>query len=503
MNEVDPKVDEAIETLNMKDGPSRRRLLTGTGLVSATAAASALLAACSSSPSASAAKGAAGDFPKVPAWKFWFVNHVTTNPFFVPTKYGLADAAALLGIPTPNWGGSTNSIAADMVNYMNTAIASGAAGIAVAVISSTAFTGPVSNAMDKGIPVVSYNADGTYVNGKPDIGTNRLCYVGQALYLSGQSMGAQIKSLIPGGGDVAIFIATPGTGNIQPRYDGAVSMLGPSYKVHEVATGAATSVELNAEKAYLLGNKSTLKGAFAVDYGSTSFLGSALASAGPDRQDRVRRLRHRAADAQRPPGRHDGLHHLPGPVPAGLPAGPVHVPVQLVGRAAATAGHGHGPERHRQAARRSVREEQPVPGRVLGAAVPATSVRPDRQPAGDHQHVTFMPPTGVGRVLPGLRSPLTVQQRGPLFGSGPSVMRLPCGCSCDELERDGGEMSEVTEQRAGAVGRLRTPPPGGMWRGIRRGARIFARQREATIFVVAAALFAYFAVTSSSLHSAG
>ena len=47
----DPKVDEAIQTLNMKDGPTRRKLLTGTGLVSATAAASALLAACSSTSS--------------------------------------------------------------------------------------------------------------------------------------------------------------------------------------------------------------------------------------------------------------------------------------------------------------------------------------------------------------------------------------------------------------------------------------------------------------------
>ena len=47
MRRIDPKVDEAIETLNMKDGPSRRKLLAGTGLVSATAAASALLAACS------------------------------------------------------------------------------------------------------------------------------------------------------------------------------------------------------------------------------------------------------------------------------------------------------------------------------------------------------------------------------------------------------------------------------------------------------------------------
>jgi simple sugar transport system permease protein len=59
-------------------------------------------------------------------------------------------------------------------------------------------------------------------------------------------------------------------------------------------------------------------------------------------------------------------------------------------------------------------------------------------------------------------------------------------------------MSEVTERRAGAVGRPAGVPPGGVWRGIRRGARIFARQREATIFVVAAALFAYFAVTSSA-----
>ena len=39
MKKIDPKVDEAIQTLNMKDGPSRRKLLTGTGLVSATAAA--------------------------------------------------------------------------------------------------------------------------------------------------------------------------------------------------------------------------------------------------------------------------------------------------------------------------------------------------------------------------------------------------------------------------------------------------------------------------------
>jgi simple sugar transport system substrate-binding protein len=290
MDNVHPKVEEAIDTLNMQDGPTRRRLLKGTGLVSATAAASALLAACSSSssasPSTSASASAAstvGNFPKTPPWQFWFVNHVYTNPFFVPTQYGFQDAAALLGLPTPKWGGSAStSSVSQMVSYLDTAISANADGIATTVISNTGFTGPVGKAMQAGIPVISYNADGT-VNSKgvPDIGTNRLCYVGQALYTSGQQLGQRIKSLVTTPGEVVIFIATPGTGNIQPRYDGAASILTPAgYKVSEIATGAATNAELPAEKAYLLAHKSSVKGAFAVDAGSTQFLAQALAGAG-------------------------------------------------------------------------------------------------------------------------------------------------------------------------------------------------------------------------------
>jgi simple sugar transport system substrate-binding protein len=284
MTDVDPKVEEAIETLNMKDGPTRRKLLTGTGLVSATAAASALLAACTSSSSgaSSTAASTAGNFPKTPAWEFWFVNHVYSNPFFVPTQYGFQDAAALLGIPTPKWGGSAStSSVPEMVSFFNSAIAAKASGIATTVITSTGFTAPVMSAMNAGIPVVSYNADGTVTKGVPDIGTNRLCYVGQALYNSGQAMGNRIKSLITSPGEVVIFIATPGTGNIQPRYDGAASVLTPAgFKVSEIATGAATSAEEAAENAYILAHKSSLKGAFAVDAGSTQFLGPVLAKNG-------------------------------------------------------------------------------------------------------------------------------------------------------------------------------------------------------------------------------
>jgi simple sugar transport system substrate-binding protein len=285
MRKVDPKVEEAIETLNMKDGLSRRTLLSSAGLVNAGAAAAALLTACGSpsSTTARAAKSTAGDFPSTPAWQFWFVSPAYSKPFFVPVQYGFQDAAALLHIPVPKWGGSADTQSVpEMVSFLDSAIAAKANGIATAVISSTGFTAPVARAMNAGIPVVTFNADGTFTKGGvPDIGTNRLCYIGQPHYGSGVAMGNRIKSLITTPGDVAIFIATPGTGNLQPRYDGAASVLIPAgFKVSEIATGGATSLQEGAEDAYILAHKSSLKGAFGVDGGSTVFLGPVLAKNG-------------------------------------------------------------------------------------------------------------------------------------------------------------------------------------------------------------------------------
>ena len=284
MRKIDPVVEEAVETLNMKDGPTRRRLLAGTGLMSASAAAAALLTACgSSSTTASAAKATAGDFPKTPAWKFAFVNHVTTNPFFVPTQYGLADAAALLGIPKPSWTGSQNSNVPQMVSATNAAISAKANGIAVAVISATAFTTPVANAMHDGIPVVSYNADGN--TGDP--GTNRLAYIGQDLFVSGQALGQRIAASMSNGGDAVGFIATPGTANIQPRIDGAKAAIkasGKNINFTSVASGAELPQENTTINSYVLAHKSSLKGIFAVDAGSTQTVGAIVAKYGLQHQ---------------------------------------------------------------------------------------------------------------------------------------------------------------------------------------------------------------------------
>ena len=201
-----------------------------------------------------------------------FVNHVTTNPFFVPTQYGIADAAALLGLPKPAWTGSASSNVPEMVSATNAAISANANGIAVAVISSTAFTAPVKKAMDAGIPVVSYNADGNV----GDPGTNRLAYIGQDLFLSGQALGQRIAESVPSGSQTVGFIATPGTANIQPRIDGAkqaIESSGKNIKFTSIPSGAALSQENTSINAYVLAHKSTVKGIFAVDAGSTQTIG--------------------------------------------------------------------------------------------------------------------------------------------------------------------------------------------------------------------------------------
>jgi simple sugar transport system substrate-binding protein len=56
-----------------------------------------------------------GPFPPHPRWKFVFVNHVTSNPFFVRCQYGIQDACTLLGVDY-QWTGSETSDVAQMVN---------------------------------------------------------------------------------------------------------------------------------------------------------------------------------------------------------------------------------------------------------------------------------------------------------------------------------------------------------------------------------------------------
>lgn len=243
---------------------SRRTALKFLGAGGGAVAASALLAACNGVQGNSANNSAGGGaFPSTPPWKFVFINHVTTNSFFNPTRTGLADAAKLLGLPEPQWTGSAEGNVAEMASAFSTAINAGADGIAIALTDSNAFVEPTKQALAKGIPVIAYNATAP--------GNYPLTYVGQDLYQSGFLMGQRIAKDITSG-MILVGISQPGGNNVQPRLDGiidAMKQAAPAVRVQSVNTGAEQANELNAITAAYDGNPDA-KGIYAVDAGSTA-----------------------------------------------------------------------------------------------------------------------------------------------------------------------------------------------------------------------------------------
>jgi simple sugar transport system substrate-binding protein len=274
---------EAVEQLDYLDHPDvgrpgfdRRAFLRRTAMTGiAAGSVGGLLSACGSSASSGSSSGGGTSdevFGSHPGYKFVFVNHVTTNPFFTPTQYGIADACKLLGC-SYQWTGSENSNVSQMVDAVNTAVTSGADGIAVALIDLHAFNAPVEAAIKAGIPVIAYNADAT--------GNARLAYVGQDLKKAGEEMGKRIIEEV-GSGEVGLFIATPGSANLQPRIEGAEKAIkdsGKSITFKTVATGAAVAQEEPAIEAWYQSHKSA-KGMYAVDGGSTESLAKVMQKLG-------------------------------------------------------------------------------------------------------------------------------------------------------------------------------------------------------------------------------
>ncbi len=249
---------------------SRRGALKLLGGAGGAAALGSLLSACASATGTKSG-GGVGNFPSTPGWKFVFVNHVTTNSFFIPTRTALDDASKLLGLPTPQWTGSETGTVSEMVSAFDNAINSGAAGIAIPLTDNNAFIEPTKSALAKGIPVVAYNATA------PD--NYPLAYIGQDLYQSGLLMGQRIAQTVTSG-TILVGIAQPGANNLQPRLDGltaALKQAAPAVVIKSINTGAEQAGELNAMTAAYAGQPDAA-GLYAVDAGSTASIAQLISS---------------------------------------------------------------------------------------------------------------------------------------------------------------------------------------------------------------------------------
>src|SRR4051794_28900989 len=105
-------------------GLDRRALLMRAGV------GGAALAAAGLGPGDAAA--ASVPFPKSPRYRFVFVSGDTTDPFYVATQYGAADASDLFGT-TYEWRGSAHGRVREMVDAIDRELARGVDGLAVAL----------------------------------------------------------------------------------------------------------------------------------------------------------------------------------------------------------------------------------------------------------------------------------------------------------------------------------------------------------------------------------
>ena len=250
---------------------SRQRFLKYAGGAAVAGTAAGGLAAILGDESASAATLARENsdsafFAPHPKYHFVMICHVTTNGFFTATQYGIADACAITGC-SATWTGSQNSIVNEMVSAFNSAIAAKANGVGVCLINNTAFNAPVDTALSHGIPVIAYNADVS-----PGTKNARMAYIGQNNLTAGAAVGEAILKLGVGKGDlVAGIIATPGTGNIQPRLDGAKPAFAKAgVQFVEVGTSATEGApEYNKIAAWYAGHKN-VKFMMAVDSGDSN-----------------------------------------------------------------------------------------------------------------------------------------------------------------------------------------------------------------------------------------
>lgn len=137
-----------------------------------------LLAGCSSS------SDGAGENNSEENKTLYFIPIVDTGAYWNPMRKGAEDTAEKLGYElivktSPPAESQKNE---KHIGFINEAVSNGAAGIAISPIEANMFKNPIKDAMDAGIPVITFDAD-------LEDEENRTAYVGTDNFLAGKDLG--------------------------------------------------------------------------------------------------------------------------------------------------------------------------------------------------------------------------------------------------------------------------------------------------------------------------
>ncbi|MDR1133601.1 MAG: substrate-binding domain-containing protein [Synergistaceae bacterium] len=142
---------------------------------------------------------------------YYMVAFLSGHPFWVGCRLGAEAAAQQLGV-TLKYGGDPEYDEVKSVAAFEQIVATKPAGVFVTCINPDALLGPINNAVDSGIPVITFDSD------SPD--SKRLSYVStDNSYLGTFLMDYVATNLLPGGKGTVGLIGRPNQFNIRQRTD--------------------------------------------------------------------------------------------------------------------------------------------------------------------------------------------------------------------------------------------------------------------------------------------
>jgi len=160
----------------------------------------------------------AGTTPKKKDYKIVMIAKSSSNPVFPAAQRGAEDAAKELGAKngvniTIDWRTPNDEDAQVQAQRIGQAVNDGADAILVSCSDAAKVTGAINDAVDKGVPVMTFDSDAP--------ASKRFAFYGADDVSAGAQVMSELSKLIGGKGNVAILAGSQNAPNLQKRVKGA------------------------------------------------------------------------------------------------------------------------------------------------------------------------------------------------------------------------------------------------------------------------------------------
>lgn len=152
--------------------------------------------------------------------RFGLVPKGMNNPYFDLSRDGCMDAAERLGIECV-YIGPVEHEPATQAQIIQDLITQGIDGLAISVADVDTLTDVINQAVEAGIPTITFDADAP--------ASMRAAYVGTDNYAMGLAIGEKAAELKPEGGTFAIISGGPAAENLNERVRGTIDGLGEGW----------------------------------------------------------------------------------------------------------------------------------------------------------------------------------------------------------------------------------------------------------------------------------